>query len=150
VDLFRRVLEQKPDHEGALLARAQAYLQLGQPDNALADYTQTTGLYPRSTDAWSSLGRAYLQLRQWNGAVNALSAAIELNPEANWCADRGWARAHLGQWQQAIADYSRALDVYPKWVEVLQKRAYAYSVLAQWENAAGDLAPEGFESVPPT
>jgi tetratricopeptide (TPR) repeat protein len=50
------------------------------------------------------------------------------------------ARAELKQWDRAIADYSRAIELGGDEYQIRASRSDAYAVQGQWDKAAGDYA----------
>lgn len=74
-------------------------------------------------------------------AIDALTSAIQLAPQTGayycWRAD---SRIHLGAYADAIADYTRALDLMPGNHACRVGRAVALLWLRQWQRAATDLS----------
>jgi WD40 repeat protein/serine/threonine protein kinase len=62
--------------------------------------------------------------------------------------DLGHAFGRSRQWDRAAASYSKAIDQDPSNATARNSRAYAYSLLGQWNKAAEDLGPGGIESQP--
>lgn len=85
-------------------------------------------------------GVAHLQQNNPNGAIDALTQAIQLNPDyaAAWKL-RGQAYAQLGRHQQAIADYSVALKGEPDSIEVLCSRGVVYLSAGNLQKALHDF-----------
>jgi Flp pilus assembly protein TadD len=52
---------------------------------------------------------------------------------------RGIAYYKQGQYDQAIADYTKALEINPKYADVYNNRAYAYYYLKDYGRAWADL-----------
>jgi len=53
---FTELLQRRPDHPSARLARAQAYAGQGKAQEALADLDEAVLLQPGSAEAWAALG----------------------------------------------------------------------------------------------
>jgi tetratricopeptide (TPR) repeat protein len=53
---------------------------------------------------------------------------------------RGYAWMRLGQYQKAIADFTEAIRLNPKYANAYQNRAAAYRALGQTAQADEDLA----------
>ena len=49
-----------------------------------------------------------------------------------------FAKRSLGQYQAALADYSKAIELNPLDFEAFDKRGYTYSLMKQWQNAITD------------
>ena len=93
----------------ALLARAEAYAQRGEPDKALADATAATSRAPRSVSAWACVAFCRLQSHDVAGALNAATRAVSLEPDNPFgLAARGLCRAEQGELDGARADLELA------------------------------------------
>src|SRR5271156_6157373 len=68
----------------------------------------------RSAEELLELGLEKGRASDWEGAIDLLTRAIELDPElANaWC-ERGAARANKGDWNGAISDETKAIELDP-------------------------------------
>jgi tetratricopeptide (TPR) repeat protein len=54
--------------------------------------------------------------------------------------DRGFAYSVLGQWDKAIDDYSKAIEIYPGFTKAYVDRGVAYAKLGQFEKAIADCS----------
>jgi tetratricopeptide (TPR) repeat protein len=54
--------------------------------------------------------------------------------------DRGFVYADLGQWDKAIADYSKALEIDPNFADGYFDRGIAYGALGEWNKAIDDYS----------
>ncbi len=54
--------------------------------------------------------------------------------------DRGFAYSVLGQWDNAIEDYSKAIGIYPNFTKAYVDRAVAYAKIGQYEKAIADCS----------
>jgi tetratricopeptide (TPR) repeat protein len=52
---------------------------------------------------------------------------------------RGWAYAGLKQWDKALADYSKAIELDPKYAAAWKTRGWTYNELHQYDKAIADL-----------
>ena len=73
-------------------------------------------------------------LTLWNDVV--LKSPDKARPLTN----RGIAYGNLGQWDKAIADYSKAIGINPGYFEAVLNQGYAYANLEQWEKAITDYS----------
>ena len=80
-----------PDDADAYSRRGWAWLQKGEPDQAIADYSAAIRLFPEDAENWSDRGRAWQKKGELDKAIADLDQAIRLDPEdaENWSA-RGW------------------------------------------------------------
>jgi tetratricopeptide (TPR) repeat protein len=100
------------------LARAEAYLHLGQPRNAWADFDSAIAIrLPRVPDRYYAyLGRGYasLLMSDYANAITDFDSAVAIDPRAvNALVWRGYAREMNGQGALALDDYERATSVDP-------------------------------------
>ena len=72
------------------------------------------------------------ELSLWNDAV------IKSPNKARPLTSRGTAYSKIGQWNKAIADYTRALQIDPKYQLALTDRGFAYRNLGQYDKAIAD------------
>ncbi len=81
-DAWREVLAINGNREQALLARGAMAIEAGEPLLAQVPLLRCCGLAPANQDAWSSLGRAYLDSGQPVQALAAFSRAGQLAPRS--------------------------------------------------------------------
>jgi tetratricopeptide (TPR) repeat protein len=72
--------EPQPDHAGARIDRARAYLALKQPDKALAEATKAVELQPEGLAARLARGEIYLGLGKWAEALADYSKLVQREP----------------------------------------------------------------------
>jgi tetratricopeptide (TPR) repeat protein len=99
--------------------RAQALVEAGEPDAALADYRQCVALAPQHAWAHLNLGNALRAKGQPEEAIAEFREAIRLKPdlaEAHY--DLGVALAGKGRVDEAIAEYREAIRLKQDYAEV--------------------------------
>jgi WD40 repeat protein/serine/threonine protein kinase/tetratricopeptide (TPR) repeat protein len=110
-----------------------------------ARYPQCFASSPQAALTWhAEQAGACLQEKQWAAAIWHLDHLIAAEPK-QWGHHyhRGCARAELKQWDQAIADYSRAIELTEEDGYTYTNygpRGDAYAVQRQWDKAAADYA----------
>ncbi len=77
---YQEVLNIRPEHEEALLGKAEVLQQLNRQDDALANYEQLLTLNPERWEAWLGTGQILGDRQQYDQALEALAQAIQLNP----------------------------------------------------------------------
>ncbi len=109
-----------------LAARGYIYMDLHDPNHAIADYTQAITLRPSTDSFYNSRGLAYAEKQQWNEAIADFTRALNAaDPAAvarvcgsQWQSDALWQRGHaylrLGNQEAARADALRAKDLLPR------------------------------------
>ncbi len=81
-EAFRAVLALNPNREQALLVLGVLSIEAGAPNDATKPLLRCCGLWPNNLDAWSTLGRAYMDAEQPGLALAALTRAQRLAPRS--------------------------------------------------------------------
>ena len=111
----------------------------GDPEAAVAEYTQAILLKPQDPGAYYNRGNVYRRLGQQQSAVEDYDEAIRLEPRfARLYLSRGGAYHNLGEFQGAVQDFDGAIGLNPELVEVYVNRGFAYMGLGQPERAIED------------
>jgi tetratricopeptide (TPR) repeat protein len=84
----------------------------------------------------------YARCKDWKDSITIWSDVIEKFPSKIPTAyyNRGLAYSNLGQWDKAIADYSNAIGINPKYTDAYSNRGIAYKNLGQWDKAIADYS----------
>jgi tetratricopeptide (TPR) repeat protein len=98
----------------ARLNRAGVLEKQGRLPEAIALLEATTALYPRSDAAWSNLGQALVQARDFAGADRALRKNLELAPQKaeNWLIFAGMQMTRR-RYKDAEQAFRKAIDLTP-------------------------------------
>jgi len=111
------------DLVSALHNRGTGYLDKGDDDRAIADFSEEIRLDAKSFPAFSGRGQAYLHKRDFDKAIADLSEAIRLYPILiPALTARGTAYASKGDNDRAIQDLTAALKLNPKNPQALAVR----------------------------
>jgi WD40 repeat protein/Flp pilus assembly protein TadD len=113
--------------------------------NLRARYPQSFASSPQDAAlAWHvEQSDTYQRQQRWAAAIWHLDHLIPAQPRWMHLNDRGAIYSELRQWDQAIADHSRAIELAGNDNERFSsrsQRANAYAVLGQWDKAAADYA----------
>lgn len=121
------------------MLRGNHYLDNGNFDAALAEYTRALDLDPRSWVAY--LLRAYLYQLQGKNllAIKDLDKTIELNPTVEAHVMRGVAYAFSGDDETALKDYVTAVRIDPGYGSTYKQRAYIYLRRGKFAEAETDI-----------
>jgi tetratricopeptide (TPR) repeat protein len=88
---------------------------LGELENAIADYNKAIELNHQNADSYCNRGVTYGKLEKYELALEDFNQAIKLNPQdANSYYDRGVTYNKLGKYDLAMADYSKAIELNPQ------------------------------------
>jgi tetratricopeptide (TPR) repeat protein len=123
-----------PPEADVFRARAAIRAKLGEYPGAQTDYTRALEL---ESDAatYASRGWTYLVTRAWDLAQPDFEKALRLDPtQGDAYNGRGFARAMLGQYREAVADAEQALRLGPQTARNLYNAARTYA-----QAAAGTL-----------
>ena len=95
----------------------------------------------RLADAHRHMGNAYGNRQEHRAAVGNYTRAIALDPTYTYVYfSRGVLRwRELGEYEEAIEDLSRVLELDPGWAEAIFNRALAYKMNMQYEDAIVDF-----------
>jgi tetratricopeptide (TPR) repeat protein len=113
----------------AWFERGSAYLQAGDYEDAVKDFTNAIDNDPNFADAYYSRGRALGRIGKHEQAIADFTKTIALNPgNANVFADRGVAYGSLGQHESAIKDFTQAITLNPNFAGAYYNRAIGYFI----------------------
>ena len=87
------------------------------------------------------MGNVYSNRQEHRAAVGNYTRAIVLDPAYTYVYfSRGVLRwRELGEYEEAIEDLSRVLELDPGWAEAIFNRALAYKMNMQYEDAIADF-----------
>jgi Flp pilus assembly protein TadD len=81
----------------------------------------------KSASAWFKSGRQKASLRDYRGAVEDYTKAVELKPDdPRFYDQRGVAKHHLKDYEGAIDDFSRAIELNPNDAKAYNERGITY------------------------
>ncbi|UWQ22864.1 tetratricopeptide repeat protein [Jannaschia sp. W003] len=119
-----------PAFFGAEIARAEVLLNSGKEDAAVEVLQGLSRTFPAEPAVWTALGDMLRRLDRHRGAVDAYDRAIELSEpidERDWFLHyaRGIGYERTGRFEQAEADFRRALELRPGHPLVLNYLGYS-------------------------
>ena len=90
---------------------------------------------------WFEKGLMATRAQQYDEAIEAFSAAIELIPSDFEAYNyRGVVRTYQGDYDGALADYSQALQIRPQYAEALNNRGFAWVKKGNLRQAIDDFS----------
>jgi tetratricopeptide (TPR) repeat protein len=100
--------------DAAYLHRGMAYLQKGNYDSAIADFSEAIGLNPAYAEAYFRRGTAHQAKGGYDNAIADFDQVIQLDPKDPEAYNgRGEAYRDKGDYDRAIADFDHALKIEP-------------------------------------
>jgi Flp pilus assembly protein TadD len=121
-DAYRAALQVKPGDPRAP----------GNPGKFLEDQAQERDLAAKLAEAHACFGKFLEGQARYPEAEAEFSEALKLQPDhRSFWAQRGWAYADTGQWDEHSADFVKSSF----WVQ----RGWAYAGLGQWDKASADF-----------
>jgi tetratricopeptide (TPR) repeat protein len=78
------------------------------------------------------------RLKKYPEAIAILTELIQTRPEASFYNNRGVVKSDLGNKQEAISDYDRAIAINPQYAIVYNNRGFAKSALGNKQGAISD------------
>jgi tetratricopeptide (TPR) repeat protein len=144
----------------AFTDRGNAYRNKGELDKAVADYNQALRLDPNYASAYYNRGGVYRTMRNFDAAIADFRAAIRLDERparqkygqehseghvlmdrealANDYGGRGNAYNDKGDLDSALADYGRAIDIFPNSAWWHRSRGNLYYNKRDYDHAIAD------------
>lgn len=113
VSAFSKSINRDDTFAAAYRYRANAYKEMGELEDSLADYTVLLSLQPEAI-FYNRRGLIYEELGQYDRAAEDYTHAIELN--SKWAIpynNRGFVRMHLKEWNAAQKDLETAISLEP-------------------------------------
>ena len=138
IDSFKKVLEIAPygkDNDLVYYNLGMAYFRQRQYDDSIYQFTKALELIPKDGNKrkfkvlmWR--GNAYQQIKEFDNAINDYSYALRLVPKhektKHIYLNRAWSRINIGDYNQAIEDFSSAISIDPEFDASYYGRAYVW------------------------
>jgi tetratricopeptide (TPR) repeat protein len=133
-------LEQSPDDVDALVARAALYSHLKDAEKEQTDLLKAMKLSPDNAVAWHLYGYECLNREFTHLAIGAFEKAAGLGSNDPHLFMRlGYAYSTVGKQQEAIANYTRAIEIKTDYGEAYFSRALVWNGMAEWDKAIADI-----------
>jgi tetratricopeptide (TPR) repeat protein len=142
IDLWSAVIETQPDPAPlAYYNRGQAFMNMGQVENAIRDYSAAIALNPFYQEAVYNRGIAYEKIRAFDLALRDYDRTLVLNP-SNYQAlnNRGILYGKSGSYDLSIQCFNRALAINPRYPESYFNRGLTFSLMGKPRDALEDFS----------
>lgn len=137
-----KAISLNPNNADAYWTRTYTWSEQAEWEKVIADCSQVIRRRPKAAWAYAVRGKAREHLGFDKGADCDLRKAIQLNDnDANLFAFRAiWYQTNRGLYKEAVADYTRAINLKPKWALLYAGRAVAQGHLGHQAAAQVDWA----------
>lgn len=132
-------LKQRPRNARALVDRGSAYLQINEPDRALADFNKAIKLKPDMARAYMQRAFVYVELGRMSDAIADLDTSIELKPHFHAFSLRGRLLCQSGKFKEGLPDLTQAIKMHAS-SGTYYDRGSEYLRVKQYEKAIADFS----------
>lgn len=139
IEDFDKVLALQPDNVDTLIARGNAYSQIGDNGRALADLDRAIQLAPDNAQAYVIRGLANNRRDQKQLAMQDYEAALKITPRyPQALANRAALLSEEGRYDQAISDLDESIKADSDNPVAYYNRGYAYFARHEYDKALAD------------
>lgn len=144
--VLRVAVARDPGNSDLINARGVMFAAMGRDLDALWCYRDAIACNPASAAIWTNLGNSLTKLRYLKGAANCHKRALELSNcrEPLFYHNLGTAFAEAGQHGEAVAAFSRAVELDPERLLVRWDRGRSYLYLGNYGQAWPDYEVRRF------
>ncbi len=113
LEAYERVIDYRPDDEGAALGKAELLLRMGRVDDAIKEYRQALKRWPDSAMSLNALGYTLAdRTTKYAEAEKLIKKALKLEPDSAAIIDSyGWVLFRLGENERALEELQRAYAI---------------------------------------
>jgi len=141
IEDFDKVLILEPDNVDALIARGNAYSQIGDNGRAIADLGRAVALAPGNPQAYLVRGLAYARRGDPARALRDYDKALQIEPRfAAALANRAAIYAEQGKYDLAIRDLDQAILIDKQNPVAFYNRGYAHFARHEYDKAIADYS----------
>ena len=136
IESFNNAIQKSEDDFAlAWRSRGETLALLNRYEEALVSFDQALRIKPRDFALNTSRGKVLQELQRKTEAISAYGRAIEINPHPLIYYNRAAIRLELGDYQKALADYSKAIELKPDYAEAYYYRGLTNYNLGAYEEA---------------
>ena len=139
---FEEAVRLAPDEPSYRFNYATMLGNTGRPLEAVAQLDRVAAQTPDRAQVFMARGRFHNNARQFEASAADFERAFELEPEppARWIRDRAAARMHVENWEGAIEDTTRYLELHPDDPWAYEVRGISKTWLGDREGALADYS----------
>lgn len=139
---YSAVIEKQPFSPVAFQRRGRSKRRMQNYQGAIKDYDKAIQLKPNFVNAYLGKAQTYVALQNYNAAVTAYSRALEMNPDKKYLGkiyyNRGLAHLEQKDYQDALADLTKTIELNPKMDKAYLNRGNIYYHFNQSKKACAD------------
>lgn len=139
LESYNKVIEKDGNNTNALFKRALVYINLGEPEKAIADLDLVIKKKPKYSDAWNLRGLVYSGKPDFEKAIKNYTKAIEFDKKFGApYLNRAVAYIELQKEDEALKDLDMAEELWTDNPEVYYNRGNIYKQRGQYYQAIDD------------
>ena len=140
-DKALNLLETSPDADTSAghYWRGRVYLGRGELDEAVSAFSKSINRDETFAPSYRYRANAYKDMGDLDASLADYTVLLSLQPEDIFYNRRGLIYEELGQYARAEEDYTRAIELNPKWAIPYNNRGFVRMHLKQWDGAKKDL-----------
>ncbi|QCK14978.1 tetratricopeptide repeat protein [Mangrovivirga cuniculi] len=140
IEAYSEYLETYPNNEIVIYNRGRSYEELGQFDEAIADYEKVLKIDDRHMNSRLGLASLFYKNEDYPSAEIILTESMKISPEnPNVYALRGKVNFQMSEFKQSITDLSNAIKIKPDMAEAYYYRGLAYIGTNKKSTGCADL-----------
>ena len=141
VALSRTTQTANPQTADDYFKRGNGFLNKGNFEKAIADYTEALRLDPQLAKAYFNRALAHFNLKDYVTSIADSTQAIKINPQyAEAYHNRGTANGSIGRYTEALADIDQAIKINPQMAEAYFSRGVVNNALGNNDRAIADYS----------
>jgi tetratricopeptide (TPR) repeat protein len=139
IDRYAQAIALAPNYPYAYYSKAYSHYNLGEYDQAVADFTKALELrYEKPADVHMMRGQANYWRKDYDAALNDALAGLRLQSSSSYF------NLAAGDAYRGKGDYRNALNYYKKGADLDQKNADIHYFIALCHNQLGEYLQQGF------
>ncbi|KJU87026.1 TPR repeat-containing serine/threonine protein kinase [Candidatus Magnetobacterium bavaricum] len=130
-----KAIDIDPQYDSAYANRGIAYANKGDYDNAIADYTKALEINPKHTYAYTRLENAYKNKQE---RFRSKESSVTNTADAYY--NSGVSYYNKKQYSIAIIDYTKAIELNPRYIAAYLNRGTTYYKIKDYDHAVADFS----------
>ena len=136
---FDELIKIDPNDAEHYYDRSWAYCNMEKYDDAIIDISKALEIDPRNSLYYYDKGRFEYWAERYKDAVIDLTKGIDLRPTESKYIYRGNCYMELEEYDQALSDFNKALEIEPESASARVRRGILYKSLERLEDAENDF-----------